>query len=42
MLIGQSEIDIGVAAIVVNQAPLAFEPVPQRRLRQRLQQVDGQ
>ena len=37
LLIGQQELDIGIAAVVVIEPALALQPVPQRRLRQRLQ-----
>ena len=41
LIVGQQKLDIGVAAIVViDQPALALQPVPQRRLRQRLQQID--
>ena len=42
MVIGQQEIDIGIAAVVVDQAIFALQTIPQRRLRQRLQQIDRQ
>ena len=41
-VIRQQEIDIGIAAVVIDQAAFRLQAVPQRRLRQRLQQIDGQ
>src|SRR4029077_15980671 len=42
VVVRQMKIDIGLTALVLDQPVLAFQAVPQWRLRQRLQQVDGQ
>ena len=43
LVVGHPELDVRFAAVVVLDQPvLALEPIPQRRARQRLQQVHGQ
>ena len=43
LLVGQTEYDVGFEVVtVLDQTLLAFEPVPKRRARQRLQQIHRQ
>ncbi len=42
LVVRQQEIDVGIAAVVLDQPVFALQAIPQRRLRQRLQQIDGQ
>ncbi len=43
LIVRQVEIDIGITAVVIQQQTVfLLQPIPQRRARQRLQQIDGQ